>query len=123
METSNLQNTEQVGINLYKDICQIIEKTRGRMSSSVNMELTLMYWNIGDRINHDILGLERAAYGKQIVATLSRQLTEEYGTGLSDLKLLKFQLQKQLAIGRKRIEDKLSKNKFVSNEIIRIFAA
>lgn len=54
------------------------------MSSSVNMELTLMYWNIGDRINHDILGLERAAYGKQIVATLSRQLTEEYGTGFDE---------------------------------------
>lgn len=56
MNVPNLPDTEQIGINLYMDICQISEKTRGRMSSSVNMELTLMYWNIGDRINRDVLG-------------------------------------------------------------------
>lgn len=41
--------------------------------------MTLMYWHIGERINREILGGERAAYGKQIVATVSQQLTEEYG--------------------------------------------
>lgn len=34
---------------------------------------------INERINREILGGERAAYGKQIVAILARQLTEEYG--------------------------------------------
>lgn len=36
-----------------------------------------MYWHIGKRINHDVLGYERAAYCEQIVATLSRQLQIE----------------------------------------------
>lgn len=26
----------------------------------------MMYWHIGERINRDVLGYERAAYGKQI---------------------------------------------------------
>jgi len=38
-----------------------------------------MFWNIGTRINRDILGYERADYGKKIVSTLSTQLKEAYG--------------------------------------------
>lgn len=38
-----------------------------------------MYWHIGNRINSEILENQRAEYGKQIVATVSRQLQEEYG--------------------------------------------
>lgn len=81
---NNLPNIEEVGRCLYIDICQIIDATRNRMSSSANAELTLMYWHIGERINKDVLGNERAAYGKQIVATLSRQLTEQYGMGFDE---------------------------------------
>ena len=39
-----------------------------------NMQL-LMYWNIGNRINKDVLCGKRAEYGAQIVSTLSTQLT------------------------------------------------
>lgn len=39
----------------------------------------MMYWHIGERINRDVLGNQRAEYGKQIVASVSRQLQEEYG--------------------------------------------
>ena len=41
--------------------------------------MTMMYWHIGDRINRELLGGERAAYGKQIVARLSRELIQQYG--------------------------------------------
>lgn len=34
-----------------------------------------MYWQIGKRINHDVLDNQRAEYGKQIVASLMRQLS------------------------------------------------
>lgn len=40
-----------------------------------------MYWHIGERINREILGGERAAYGKQIVAQLAQTLQSEYGKG------------------------------------------
>ena len=39
-----------------------------------------MNWNIGNRINRDVLNYERAEYGKQIVAQVATQLQEEYGT-------------------------------------------
>src|ERR1017187_170776 len=41
----------------------------------------ILYWGIGNRIRRDILGEERAGYVEQIVSTLSRQLTSDYGAG------------------------------------------
>ena len=65
--------------SLVEDLRQIIEQARGRVAATVNSELTMMYWYIGERINREVLGNQRAEYGKQIVATVSRQLQEEYG--------------------------------------------
>ena len=64
---------------LVDDLRQIINQTRSRVAVNVNAELTLMYWHIGERINREVLGNERAEYGKQIVMTVSRQLQSEYG--------------------------------------------
>ncbi len=43
--------------------------------------MVLLYWSVGDRIRREILGEQRAAYGERIVATVSAQLTAEYGRG------------------------------------------
>lgn len=64
---------------LVDDLQQIINQTRNRVAVNVNAELTLMYWHIGERINREVLGNERAEYGRQIVATVSQQLQTEYG--------------------------------------------
>lgn len=64
---------------IISDIRTLIEQSRHQVAAAVNAGMTLMYWHIGERINREILGGERAAYGKQIVATVSQQLTEEYG--------------------------------------------
>ena len=66
--------------NLMTDLRQIIDEARIHVASTANYELTMMYWHIGDRINRDVLGNERATYGKQIVATVSRQLQAWYGS-------------------------------------------
>jgi len=63
------------------DIKKLIEKSRQNVALAVNAEITLLYWHIGKRINGEVLKNNRAEYGKQIVATLARQLTEEYGKG------------------------------------------
>ncbi|GBE26452.1 hypothetical protein BMS3Bbin03_00365 [bacterium BMS3Bbin03] len=68
---------------LYSDIKQMIEDARSAVAQTVNAGLTMLYWNIGKRINDEILKNKRAGYGKQIVATLSRQLENEYGKGFS----------------------------------------
>lgn len=65
--------------NLFGEIRLLIDSTKNQVAATVNSAMTMMYWHIGDRINRELLGGERAAYGKQVVANLSRQLTEEYG--------------------------------------------
>ncbi len=64
---------------LLVDIRQLVESAKASVAVAVNSAMTMMYWHIGDRINRELLGGERAAYGKQVIATLSQQLTEQYG--------------------------------------------
>ena len=72
---------------LLADLRSLIESTRRQTIAAVSMGLTLLYWRIGRRINAEILQGERAAYGEQIVATLSQQLATEYGRGYTDKNL------------------------------------
>jgi len=69
--------------SLFDDIKNIIEDTKLKVAISVNSSLTLMYWNIGKKINDEIVQNQRAEYGKEIVATLSQQLRQSYGKGYS----------------------------------------
>ena len=48
---------------------------------TANAALITLYWNVENRIETDILGNERAQYGRQIVHALSAELTAEYGKG------------------------------------------
>ena len=66
---------------LLADIRQLIESARQQTARAVNSALVGMYWHIGVRIREDVLKHQRAEYGKEIVATLSRELTAEYGRG------------------------------------------
>ncbi|MBR3945616.1 MAG: DUF1016 family protein [Bacteroidales bacterium] len=83
-ESNNKIVAPVVSKSLIGDLHQIIEQARGHVAAIVNSELTMMYWHIGERINRDVLGNQRAEYGKQIVATVSRQLQEEYGKGFEE---------------------------------------
>ena len=53
------------------------------MARQVNSALVLLYWRVGQRIRRDVLKEKRAEYGEEIVATLSQQLTQEFGNGFS----------------------------------------
>lgn len=66
--------------SLIKDLRQIIDQARGHVATTANYAMTMMYWHIGERINREVLGNQRAEYGKQIVAPVVRQLQEEYGS-------------------------------------------
>ena len=67
--------------SLITDFRTLINEARNKVALIVNTEITLLYWHIGKRINEEVLGNQRAEYGKQIVSTLSTQLTKEYGRG------------------------------------------
>lgn len=68
---------------LLGDICQLIEQGRRALAVTVNSALTMLYWQIGERIQREVLQGERAAYGEQIIAVLSQQLEADYGRGFS----------------------------------------
>jgi hypothetical protein len=72
---------------LLNDLRELISSARSSVVSTVNSTLTMLYWNIGKRVNEEILKNERAEYGKQIVATLSHQLTQEFGKGWGERQL------------------------------------
>ena len=82
-----------VPASLIGDLRQIIEQARNRVAFTVNSELTMMYWHIGERINREVLDNQRADYGKQIVAQVARQLQEEYGTKGFDEKNIRRMMQ------------------------------
>ena len=66
--------------DLIGDIRSLIETARHNVAVAVNAGLTILYWQIGNRICQDILKEKRAEYGQEIVVMLSRQLTVEYGS-------------------------------------------
>lgn len=68
---------------LVADIRTLIESARRRVAGAVASEIALLYWHVGERIKRELIGEGRAAYGEQIVVTVSRQLTMEYGRGFS----------------------------------------
>ena len=68
---------------LLADVRSMIEQTRAGVAQAVNAGMTSLYWRIGKRIQSEILKGQRADYGKEIVATLSQQLTAEFGRGYS----------------------------------------
>lgn len=69
--------------NLFGEIKTLISSAKQRAAVAVNAELTLLYWQVGQRINTEILKGERADYGKQVVEKLSSQLTGTFGRGWS----------------------------------------
>jgi predicted nuclease of restriction endonuclease-like (RecB) superfamily len=72
---------------LLDDLRTLIDAARSQAVQAVNTTLVRLYWSIGRRIDGDVLRESRAEYGQQIVATMSRQLTVEYGTGFSEKNL------------------------------------
>jgi predicted nuclease of restriction endonuclease-like (RecB) superfamily len=88
---------------LFGRIVSILEEARGNVVRAVNSNMVLAYWLIGREIVQELQGGEdRAAYGKKIIADLSKRLTERYGEGFSGRNL---QLFKQLySTYRERLE-------------------
>jgi predicted nuclease of restriction endonuclease-like (RecB) superfamily len=65
-------------------LCQC---TRSTITAQANCALTLLFWKIGRRVTEEVLQNKRADYGRQIVVTLARQLTESYGRNFDERNL------------------------------------
>jgi len=73
--------------SLVHEIKHLIEDSRQQVAVLVNSTITLLYWQIGKRINVEILQNQRAEYGKEVVQDVSSQLTAAYGKGWSKRQL------------------------------------
>jgi predicted nuclease of restriction endonuclease-like (RecB) superfamily len=73
---------------LFNEIKTLIDSARQRAAVAVNAELTLLYWQVGQRIHTEVLKGERGEYGKEMVLNLAKQLTTYYGRGWTKRNLL-----------------------------------
>lgn len=69
---------------ILAELRELINSARHRVATVANAEQTLLYWRMGRRLSTEVLGGDRAAYGEQIVATVSRQLESEFGKGFGE---------------------------------------
>jgi predicted nuclease of restriction endonuclease-like (RecB) superfamily len=77
--------------DLFGRIAEILDQARRNVVRAVNVNMVTAYWLIGREIVQEIQGGKgRAAYGKQVLADLSRKLTERYGPGFSETNLKHF---------------------------------
>jgi hypothetical protein len=68
---------------LLQDLRSLILQTRERVAQAVNSALVLLYWKVGNRIRTEVLKSRRAGYGEEILSTLSKELSVEFGNGYS----------------------------------------
>ena len=72
---------------LVNELSLLIESSRTQVSIQVNSALTLLFWQVGDRINREILANKRAEYGKQIIPMLSIELEKQFGRNFTEKNL------------------------------------
>jgi hypothetical protein len=78
---------------LFDRVAGIIEQAQTSVVRAVNSSMVLAYWLIGREIVRELQGgQKRAAYGKEVLADLSKRLGERYGRGFSITNLQNFRL-------------------------------
>jgi len=78
---------DKLSTKLINDLILLIDENKQKLAYAANATMTLTYWHVGKRINEDVLDNKRAEYGKQIVATVGRQLTAKYGRSFQEKNL------------------------------------
>lgn len=79
-EISNPQGNSDL---LFGEIKLLIDQSRRQVAQTVNSAISVLYWQVGKRLQKEVLQHQRAEYGKEIIHSLSQQLVQEYGKGWS----------------------------------------
>ncbi len=72
---------------LFEELRELIIETRKSIARTVHAGLTMLYWEVGDRIRREVLKEKRAEYGAEILQALSAKLSTEFGRGFSQRNL------------------------------------
>ena len=74
--------------DIYEEICNLLNKSRESIISSVNSTMTKTYYLIGKWfVEEEQNGNERAEYGKNLIKVLSEKLLKKFGKGFSERNL------------------------------------
>ena len=103
---------------LFSSIKELVINSRSKVYRAVNQEMLNLYWNIGKMLSSIQRGSIRAAYGEQIIASVSKLLTEEFGNGFSIQNLRKMRHFYRVFQIRSTLSSELSWSHYV--EIIKI---
>ena len=69
---------------LFVQIKQLLDDARSHIARTVNTTIVNTYWQIGQCIvEHEQKGSQRAEYGRGVITSLSKRLSDEYGNGFS----------------------------------------
>lgn len=82
-ELANKTDFAETSDYLIEKISILVENTRNKVAVYLNSETTLMYWLIGHYIDTELKQKDKIEYGKQILVTLSQELTQRLGKGFS----------------------------------------
>jgi len=82
MATSKPAASNQAG-PLLAELRGLIDAARQHVAQTANATLTMLYWQVGQRIRREVLKDGRASYGDEILPTLSAKLVRDYGQGFS----------------------------------------
>lgn len=75
------------------EIKLILAQARQKSYQAINSAMVEAYWNIGRKIvEEEQQGRDRASYGKEIIKTISAELTAEFGKGFSERNVRNFRL-------------------------------
>jgi predicted nuclease of restriction endonuclease-like (RecB) superfamily len=72
---------------LYIDLTLLIEKSKQKAVSQAKSAVNLLFWQVGKRINDEILHNKRAEYGSQAVPNLAERLSAKYGRNFEEKNL------------------------------------
>lgn len=75
----NTNNKTILGNDLFNELSQLIEQSKQQVAVQTNSAVTILFWQVGNRINQEILQNKRAEYGKQIVPTLQLEKPTNFG--------------------------------------------
>ena len=75
--------------NNYNETSILIKTAKNNVIKSINSQLVVLYWKIGEYVNNRILINDNAPLDEMTVGKLSEKLTIQYGRGFSRSNLLR----------------------------------
>ena len=85
----NITNNEDT---LYRELSLLIEKSKQKAVSQVKSTVNILFWQLGKKINDEILHNKRGKYGAKTVQNLAEKLSAQYGRSF-ELKNLRRMMQ------------------------------